>query len=318
MWNGQINMMKVENRPTDAGISTMWAIHNFSDLNEFWNACRALGFQKIELNHQVSSVMLSRLSIKDLQFSSVHEPCPADISTKEMVVRDWLISSIDEDARIQGVKVVKKSIDLAQRLSAPVVIIHCGIVPFIGHHESKLRALFSAGKKDSDEYRVIKSEFEQARQSLVAPRLQSVKVSLAELLEYAAPAGVILGLENRYHYMDIPSIAEMAELLHLADLSRLGFIYDVGHAQAMDCLGFYAHIEWLQRFSSRMIGCHLHDAIGLTDHYAPGLGEIDFSYIAGFLPERAFRTLEVLPANTIAQVRSGLFTLAQAGCVRYL
>ncbi len=310
--------MEVENRPTDACISTMWAMHNYPDLNEFWRTCHALGFQKIELNHQVNSSLLAGVDLAHLQVSSIHEPCPADIPTNELVKRDWLISAEDEENRTQGVNAVKKSIDLAHRLSAPVIVIHCGIVRITGHYESKLCTMFSAGKQDSDEYQVIKSEFEQARQSLVAPRLQSVKVSLAELLKYAAHAGVTLGLENRYHYADIPSIAEMDELLHLADPDQLGFIYDVGHAQAMDRLGFYPHDEWLQRFSSRMIGCHLHDVIGLTDHYAPGLGEIDFSTIARFLPERAFRTMEVLPANTLVQIRSGLSKLVQAGCIRYL
>ena len=72
----------------------------------------------------------------------------------------------------------------------------------------------------------------------------------------------------------------MDELLSLADSSQLGFIYDVGHAQALDRLGFYPHEDWLKRYSSRIFGTHLHDVIGVTDHYAPGLGEIDFKSIA--------------------------------------
>ena len=94
---------------------------------------------------------------------------------------------------------------------------------------------------------------------------------------YAGRFGIRLGLENRYHYMDIPTPDELEQLLELAGPDRLGFIYDVGHAQALDRLGFFPHEEWLKRFASRMIGAHLHDVIGVNDHHAPGLGEIDFA-----------------------------------------
>ncbi len=202
---------------------------------------RQLGFQKIELNHQINSEMLSRVHLDHYQFSSIHEPCPADITTKVLVERDWLISSQDEVNRKRGVAAVKKSIDLAHELGAPTVVIHCGNVSTDMSYEIKLRLLFSAGKILSEEYQDIKSQFVQIRKNLAVPRLQAVKKSLNELIEYALQFNVKLGLENRYHYMDIPIIDEMEELLCLADPDRLGFIYDVGHAQALDRLGFFPH-----------------------------------------------------------------------------
>ncbi len=310
--------MPEDHRPTDASISTMWALKNYPDLNDFFIVARQLGFQKVELNHQVNSSMLAGVNFDHHQFSSVHEPCPADVPTKQLVERDWLISSVDEETRRLGVQAVSKSLDLARRLGAPVVVVHCGTVPFNLNHEDMLQKLYKAGEAQSDEFRKIKHQFEASRRSLVAPRLQSVKNSLQELIEIAADKNIKIGLENRYHYMDIPSIDEMAALLSIAGPSELGFIYDVGHAQALDRLGFCPHDEWLVRFGSRMFGCHLHDVIGLTDHYAPGLGEIDFEHIAQFIPGGAFRTLEMLPGNTLAQVRDGLQLLAKAGCIHYL
>jgi sugar phosphate isomerase/epimerase len=56
----------------------------------------------------------------------------------------------------------------------------------------------------------------------------------------------------------------------------------------------------------------------VTDHYAPGLGEVDFTKIASFIPENSFRTLELLPGNTLAQVKDGLKFLVEAGCIKYL
>ena len=304
--------------PTNASLSTMWAIKNYPDLNDFFRVSRHIGFQKIELNHQVDSAMLSPVNLDHIQFSSIHEPCPADIPTKLLVERDWLVSSIDEAARKQGVQAVIRSVDLACRLGAPVVVVHCGNVSNDKTLENKLCQLFQAGLTQSGEYLETKSQFLRHRQEQAMPRLEAVKRSLLELLDYAGGKQVKLGLENRYHFMDIPSIDEMAELLSLADLDQLGFIYDVGHAQALDRLGFFPHVDWLKRYQSRILGAHLHDVTGISDHLAPGLGEIDFRSIASYLPGDAFRTVEVQPGNTLAQVNRGLHVLAEAGCIKFL
>jgi sugar phosphate isomerase/epimerase len=295
----------------------MWAINNYTDLNEFFETARSLGLEKVELNHQIDSKMLSTVNWDHYQLSSIHEPCPSDISTKDLVSRDWIISSTNEVCRKRGLEAVKNSIQLAAERGAPIVVVHCGNVTADMKLESKLRGLYKNGEVQSPEYHRVKAEISQSRSSAVEPRLEAVKASLDELIAYATTLNIRLGLENRYHYMDIPLIDEMGELLDLADSSRLGFIYDVGHAQALDRLGFFAHEEWLQRYSSRMIGCHLHDVRGLTDHLAPGLGEIDFKRIAQYLPVSAFRTLELQPGNTLAQVRNGISHLIEAGCIGY-
>jgi hypothetical protein len=101
--------MNTKSRPTNASISTMWPLKNYPDLNDFFIVSKRLGFQKIELNHQIDSAMLSRVNFDHYQLSSIHEPCPADIPTKELVERDWLISSCDEDSRRCGVEAVKRA-----------------------------------------------------------------------------------------------------------------------------------------------------------------------------------------------------------------
>jgi sugar phosphate isomerase/epimerase len=153
---------------------------------------------------------------------------------------------------------------------------------------------------------------------MVEPCLKSVEKSLGELLEYANPLGIHLGLENRYHYFDIPSPDEMAHFLTMADADRLGFIYDTGHAHAMDQLGFYPGEEWLRRFADRIILTHLHDAVGVEDHQTPGLGNIDFKLVAGYLPATALRTMEVQRHHGYEQIRQGIQYLVDAGCIHTL
>jgi HAD superfamily hydrolase (TIGR01549 family) len=299
----------------DASFSSMWAIKNFQTFSDFLIASHNLGFNKIELNHQVDSEMLSGIDLPNARISSVHEPCPADISAAALKERDWLISSTNEEFRLKGVQSIKNSIDLAARLKLPVIVVHCGQVVMDTSIEIKLRALYTAGEKESQEYQALKHLFIERRNERIAPHLIALKKSLHELLEYAAKYSIRLGLENRYHYFDIPGLDEMEELLALAGPDSLGFIYDVGHAQTLDQLGFYPHEDWLKRFSSRMIETHIHDVQGIIDHMAPGLGDVDFERIAPYLPEGIIRTLELAGSNTPEQIHTGLEYLAEKGCV---
>lgn len=299
-----------------ASLSTMWAIKTLPVLTDFFEFARRCGFAGIELNHKVTSAMLDGLSLKDYRFSSVHEPCPADISVDELKRRDWLVSSTNEECRRAGVMAIQRSIDLAARLGAPAVVIHAGHVTSDTGPEKRLRALIASGMRESDEFAGIQQSMIQVRSETSLACFEAVKKSIIELLEYAEKTGVCLGIENRYHYMEFPHPDELEILLSLADTSRIGFLYDSGHAQVLDILGFYRHQEWLERFASRIIGTHLHDVIGTTDHHSPGLGCVDFPLIAACLPEGAFRTCEFQTFNTPEQVRFGLGVLVESGCIK--
>jgi sugar phosphate isomerase/epimerase len=296
-------------------LSTMWGIRKFDQLGDFLLAAARLGFSGVELNHQVNPSMLEGVDLNRFPVTSIHEPCPAVISADTLKKKDILISSPDEERRKQGVESIRRSIDLAKNLGVTAIVIHAGMVQVDPTWEKQLIALFNAGKKDTAEYQEIKHDMEAARARMVEPCLKAVEKSLRELLEYAGKLGIRLGLENRYHYYDIPSPEEMAHFLNLADADRLGFIYDTGHAHAMDQLGFYNQEDWLMRFADRIIVTHLHDAIGVEDHQTPGLGEIDFRMVAAYLPQAALRTMEVQPHHNYEQIRQGIKYLVDTGCV---
>lgn len=302
----------------DASLSTMWAKNNFPALDDFFLAAGKLGFERVELNHQMNSEMLGGVDLTNYKISSVHEPCPADISMDTLKERDWLISSPDEECRRQGVAAVKRSIDLAHRLSVRALVMHSGHVSRDLTEEKQLRKLFDAGQKTSAEYKELRMRMVEKRASLVGPCMDAVEKSVKELLEYAGQFGIRLGLENRYHFYDLPSQDELERLLSLAGEERIGFIYDVGHATAMDRLDFFPGEMWLKRFGKRIIGTHLHDVSGVKDHLAPGLGDVDFRMVASYLPKEAFRTLELLQTNTPEQIKAGLKILVDTGCVNLI
>jgi sugar phosphate isomerase/epimerase len=289
----------------DIALSTMWAVGRFSSLEDFFQAGIALGFARFELNHAVNSAMLQGLSLKG-RITSVHEPCPVDISAPELKRRNWLISALDEENRQHGVLATRRSIDLAHELDAQVVIVHPGRVDIDPALESALVDLYKGGKQHQPEYAVAKERVTAARAAQARANMGAVRRSLIELAEYAAQRGIRLGLENRFHYHEIPLPDELDELLDLGLGKVVGYWHDIGHAQVLEHLGFASHEEWLRRFAGQMIGVHLHDAVGLTDHLIAGLGQVDWDMVSGYLPPGALRTCEFQSFNSPQEVVDGL------------
>ena len=125
----------------DVAFSTMWVRRNFPNLGDFFEAAKRIGFKKIELNHQMTSAMLSEADLTQVEISSIHEPCPADISLDTLKERDWLISALDEENRKPGVEAVKRSIDLAHQVGADYIVVHAGAVNSNRNLERKLRII---------------------------------------------------------------------------------------------------------------------------------------------------------------------------------
>jgi sugar phosphate isomerase/epimerase len=289
----------------DFALSTVWAIGQFPRLADFFRAGRELGFARFELGFTIDSGMLDGLSL-DGMITSVHEPCPADISAAELKRRNWLISALDEEDRRQGVAATRRSVELAHRLGAQAVIVHAGRVDIDPAFESTLIRLHREGESDQPESAQARERLVAARAAQAQANMRSVRRSLLELAEVAARLGVQLGLENRKHYYEIPLPDELDDLLDLDCRGVLGYWYDVGHAEVLQHLGLGTHEAWLRRFSGRMIGVHLHDVVGLTDHLAAGLGHVDWDMVARYVPASALRTCEFQSFNSPQEVAAGL------------
>jgi sugar phosphate isomerase/epimerase len=297
----------------DVALSTMWAVGRFPKLADFFEAGRNLGFARFELNHAINSPMLEGLSL-DGMIASIHEPCPADVSMSVLKERNWLVSAPEEENRKQGVAAIRRSIDLAHKLGVAVVVVHPGRVDIKFGLESELLSLYQAGKSEQPEYARTKERLVAARAAQAETNMRSVRRSVVELAEYAAQMGVRLGLETRCHYHEIPLPDELEDLLGLSEV--VGYWHDVGHAQALEHLGFGRHEEWLRRFGGpggRIIGVHLHDVVGVTDHQAVGKGVMDWEMVARYLPAGVLRTCEFLASNSPEEVAAGARLLAHKG-----
>ncbi len=301
--------------PVDAALSTMWGIGRFDNLSEFFHQGSRMGFEKFELNHKITSQMLTGINRDGYSIPVVHEPCPSDISTEALKERDWLISSLHEANRREGVLSIKRSIDLAHDLGSDAIVVHAGHILGLRELEYPIWDLYRQGGFGTPEYTELKEHLIECKASRTDAILEVILRSMRELAAYAGRFGIRLGMENRYHFSDFPGLDEMGVLLDGLDEEIVGFWYDVGHAQALDRLGFYPHDAWLRRFGSRLFGVHFHDVIGLEDHQAPGLGEVDWDIIATYLPQNILHTIEVQPHTSPDQMIASLQFLVDKGCI---
>lgn len=299
----------------DAALSTMWHVNQQAEFNQTFYEAKKIGFARFELNHRVSQQLFEQYDHDQFYIATVHEPCPADLTYEERKAADIAISNLDEQVRKRAVDDIKRSIDLAVKLNARSVVIHPGTVNCDKSIENHMRNMIQTDKRRSPEYLQLLHDAIAEREKLVKPNFDQVVRSMEEIIRFASGSGIALGLENRYHFDDIPLPDELEILLSLSDEDWLGFQYDVGHAQALDVLGFVRHFEWLERFSKRMIGVHLHDVICIKDHQAVGKGEVDFAAIAPYIPTSAQRTLEIGPRASLEELAESLKLLADKGCI---
>jgi len=274
-------------------LSTMWAQGRFKHMAEFVEKAREFGFAQIEAHSSLSPEMLNEIIETAVSISSVHCPCPNSLSSNGIAVSHLSLSSTEEIERREAINYANKTIDLASKIGAKTVVLHMGEVPVNAELEEKLRRLYEEGLARSEIYVKVKEELLSERKSKAPLHLAAAMESLEELSEYGRRRGIMLGLENRVYFREIPDINEMEELLSSVEGNCAGYWHDVGHAEVQQHLGFTRHEEWLRRFSEKMIGIHLHDALGISDHLVPGKGNVNWDTVAKYLPGAAIRTCEI-------------------------
>lgn len=299
----------------DAALSTMWWSRSTDSANDFCRKGRELGFARFELNHQITPEELETFDLNRYHMGSVHDPCPAVIPNKQLELGDFQVTSLVEERRRVGVDTLKRTIELAYRLGSRLVVIHPGRVDGDHSMDSRLRDMYRAGLKGSGEYETLRQTLKMDRLERGKPHLEVLIRSLAEIVEYSKDSGVFLGLENRLHHYELPIFEEMEALLAEFQQPWVGWQLDVGHIQVHDRLGLMSFKQWLEAFSLRMVGVHLHDVQDILDHQIPGSGDVDFVWLAHYLPTHAIRTLEINNTTPYEDFLPGLRFLEQTGCI---
>ena len=269
----------------------------FADGAAFAKFAAEAGYDAIEISHSTREDKLQQiLAAGILPVTSVHQPAPWSRLADGRGNSHCNLASADPDERRVAVEYALASIEWAGRIGADRLVVHLGQVTDEAEQfeeELEMRRLYDAGRADDERLPELRERAIRLRREQAEPYVEQARASLEELVRAAEKHRVAIGLENRYHYHEIPHVDEYEQLLDGFVLEQAGYWHDVGHAEVLHRLGFIDRHSWLAEHASRCIGAHLHDVIGIGDHRSPGDGDVDWGYVVQGVRHLPSYTLEI-------------------------
>jgi len=278
-------------------LSTSWNAFRHKNGLEMIFEIKQLGFEEVELSFNLDSAIVSQIANLtkngQIKVSSVHNYCPIpeNLSREEALPDFYSMSSLDETERKVAVKYTKRTIDTAALLNAKAVVLHCGRVE-IKDRTRDLINLYESKKEETPEFIRLRDDIVGERSSSAAVYFQKCLLSLDELNSYAKEKNVLLGVENRFYYREIPGFEEIGLILKRFRGSNVLYWHDTGHAQLMENLKLGKHLDFLNSYADSMLGIHLHDITGCRDHQAPASGKLDFKILKPYLKQKTIKVIE--------------------------
>jgi sugar phosphate isomerase/epimerase len=305
---------------TDLALSSYWMRGRWERVSDFFQAGVDSGFRSFEVSGLRSDTFYDEIHPGQFNIVSFHSPAPprhgaSDVmESKEMCKFDIVLTSLDRERRQQAVTVVQRCIDVASEYGSQAVVLHLGRTGADPDLASRLGRLFLDGEIASPQADAIRSRLTVERARQHEERMLALMRSLDELVPYASPKGVRLGLENR-PICEVPSFDDVGQVLLSYPDDTVGYWHDTGHAQVQADLGITPHADWLHAYGHRLIGLHVHDAVNLQVHQAPGTGSVDWASLAWLVPIRVPRIVEVDHTVSEKALLAGVGHLQSTGWV---
>ena len=215
-----------------------------------------LGLDYAELVHQYpcENITSDMLESFDLKYS-IHAP-----------FMDVNIASLQDESRLNSLKQIKKSIDLANEIDAEAVVIHPGVTSFLPN-------------------KFFKNEVNAF-----------AKESMIELGKYGEDLGVLTTFENMPNF---PSMlfSDMVELNEFLENNGLYMTLDIGHAN-------HAGFSPDEMIFDSIKHIHIHDNFGDDDAHLPlGEGSIKLNDIVNTLESKNFNGIYILEVNDYDSIK---------------
>jgi sugar phosphate isomerase/epimerase len=299
------------------GLSTVWTSRDARSGEELLGPILDLGFEWVELEYRITEQRYQeirpRIRNNDVRVLSIHNyfPVPPIIPPDRVSGDCFSLSSLDREERDTGVSYTFRTLETAHELEARAVVLHLGRVD-MDLPKNGLQQLYRENASNDEIMELLQQEREE-RSRLRDPHLDALLFSLERIVKRAEQLGVIVGIENRYYFQEIPDVEEIGIILEQFRGGPIGYWHDTGHAAVFEALGIVRHEALLQRYATHLVGTHLHDALGIDDHKPPGQGEIDFEMVSRYLPEGAIKIMEIHPSARGHEILEGLEFLKEKG-----
>ena len=241
---------------------------------------RELGFEYIEASHGLSLSKLPGLikavDEKRIRVAGVHNFCPAPIEIPGDAPDAYTFTSHRPETRERAMRLSIETLMTAARLGAQYVVLHMGNVELMTtarptrELERKLRHEWVGSR----EYALRKGELVRRRAKLAPLYFERARQALHTLAEKAREYNLVLGVEGRSHFEQVPGEWEMPRLMEeFADNPHVMYWHDFGHIQRKHNLLLLNHDQYLRQLQPYIYGAHINDVEWPSrDHRAPFQG----------------------------------------------
>lgn len=270
---------------TGFAFSTSWNWRGTDSGTRVVEEVLALGFDAMELNYKVTREMMKTITpyVEQgrLTVPSVHNVFPF-YDDKRFDTDSRLLGYEDEELRLKAVELTIASVDAGHALGAQALVVHPGVVPFrdptpgpgglTGEEcDYTMKQLWLNHGPQSPEFLSFRDEFLGFRQKRMGGEMERILKSLETVANHIVQKNIPmrLGLENRPMAFQIPTFTELKTLLDALAGAPVGFWFDTGHGAMMRHMGFFDDTAEAPAFADQLVGMHIHDVVGVDDHWAP-------------------------------------------------
>lgn len=271
---------------------------------------RDLGFEYAELSHGIRLSLvpgiLDAVDAGEIKISTLHNFCPLPIGISHAAPNIFKFTSPDPRERENAFRHTLKTLELAQRVKARLVVLHMGAVEMRDYTERLLK-MVEGGLQESGKYQKLCAEADEVRETRKTRHMALAYELLHRIEEEARRRGLWLGIENREAVEEIPFEGDFPFFFEEFSSGVVRYWHDTGHAQIKENLGFINHTMHLESLADELAGFHIHDvAFPGGDHMPPGQGSVNFADLKPFVKPEHLKVMEMHPALTGDEIKAGL------------
>ena len=162
--------------------STCWNSGRHTSGDEMLREIQTLGFNLIELGHGIRISLMPGIQkmfdAGEVRFSSLHNFCPLPVEVMSASPDCYEFAAAGKSERDRAVKQTLQTVDFAERLNAPFVVLHCGSIS-MNPITDELIALAQKGGLLSRKYVRKKIDAVRTRERAAPAHLARVKECLS-------------------------------------------------------------------------------------------------------------------------------------------
>jgi sugar phosphate isomerase/epimerase len=291
-------------------LSTCWNSKRHTDGRAMLREIRDLGFAHAELSHGIRLGLvpgiLEAVDAGEIKISSLHNFCPLPMGVNHASPNLYEYSDERPRERELAVKYTLKTLDFAQRVKAPLVVLHLGSME-LKDYTGKLSEMLERDGTKTTRYEKLRADAAASREAGKKKAVERVYETLRLLLPEAEKRNLKLGIENRQGLEEIPLEGDFEFFFREFDSLNMVYWHDTGHAQIKENLGFLRHTQHLESLTGRLAGFHIHDVkFPAADHAPPGSGTVDFAALKPLVKPGHIKVFELSPSLPAEVVKRGV------------